>query len=468
MKYQYSTTPEQARPSLKDIGRWPLHLFALHARLAPYFARSEPRHHALLYLQAIISDIPRKNGWQIAEHAKQARPSGMQRLLSRAVWDEEGCRDELRRFLCQTLSASSAVPAESARPFPVLIIDESGFLKRGEHSAGVARQYCGTTGRLENCQVGVFLSYATERGHGLIDRELYLPEEWCADPARRLAAHIPATVRFQTKPELAQVMIERAQAAAVLIAWVVADTVYGHCPQLRAFLEAQGYAYALAVPSIEVICVQTRAGCLLNSVAHIAQHALGQQDWQRLSQSLGTKGERLFDWAILPWLQAAQVDGRHFLVVRRDLDHPNTLDYYLVFAPEATTLATMVEAIGARWHVEEDLQTNKALGLDQYEVRSYVGWYRHMTLVMLAAAFLVGICLEENAPRAAAEHACEPAPTVIALTTREVRHLLAHLIWPAPTSAVLICQWSWWRRSHQYWAGYYHRRRRQKSISALA
>ena len=470
MKHHHSTTPEPVGPSLTDIGRWPVRLFDLHARLAPHFARSEPRHHALLYLQAAISDIPRKNGWQIAEHAKQARPYGMQRLLSRAVWDQEGVRDELRTFLCQALSAStaSAAPAGPTTPFPVLVIDESGFLKRGEHSAGVGRQYCGTTGRIDNCQVGVFLSYVTAHGHGLIDRELYLPEDWCEDPVRRLAAHIPETVSFQTKPELAQRMVERAQAAGLPIAWVVADTVYGHCPELRAFLEAQGYTYALAVPSIEVICVQTRERCLLSSVATLAAQALDQQDWQRLSQSLGTKGERLFDWAILPWLQAGQVDARHFLVVRRDLGHPDQLDYYLVFAPEATTLATIVEAIGARWRIEEDLQTNKELGLDQYEVRSYLGWYRHMTLVMLAAAFLVAICLEENAPPATPEHAPGAAPTVIALTTREVRHLLARLIWPAPTSATFICQWSWWRRTHQYWAGYYHRRRRQKIVSALA
>ena len=169
-------------------------------------------------------------------------------------------------------------------------------------------------------------------------------------------------------------------------------------------------------------------------------------------------------------MQAGQVDGRHFLVVRRDLDKPDTLDYYLVFAPEATTLATIVQAIGARWHVEEDLQTNKDLGLDQSEVRSYLGWYRHITLVMLAAAFLVSICLEENPPLAPPEPACVAvaAPAVIALTTREVRHLLARLIWPAPTAAAFICQWSWWRRTHQYWAGYYHRRRRQKTRSALA
>jgi len=222
------------------------------------------------------------------------------------------------------------------------------------------------------------------------------------------------------------------------------------------------------VPSIEVICVQTQQGCLLNSVAHIAQQALGQEDWQPLSQSLGTKGERLFDWAILPCFQGGRVDGRHFLVVRRCLDPPNALAYYLVFAPQATTLSTIVQVIGARWHIEEDLQANKDLGLDQYEVRSYVGWYRHMTLVMLAAAFLVSICVHQSPPLPAPSSApvAVPAPAVIALTTREVRHLLARLVWPAPTSAALIYQWSWWRRTHQYWAGYYHRRRREKASAA--
>jgi len=198
--------------------------------------------------------------------------------------------------------------------------------------------------------------------------------------------------------------------------------------------------------------------------------ALGAQDWQPLSQSLGTKGERLFDWAILPWVQGGEVDGRHFLVVRRCRDEAQEMAYYLVYAPVATTLPTIVRAIGARWRIEEDLQANKDLGLDQYEVRSYVGWYRHITLVLLAAAFLVSICVHQSPPLAAPSPTpvAMPAPAVIALTTREVRHLLARLFFPAPTSAALICQWSWWRRTHQYWAGYYHRRRRQKAGSALA
>ena len=469
MRPLQSTTEARLPAFLQQVSRWPLALRHLHERLATYFARSEPRHHALLYLQAVLSDIPRKNGWQIAEHAKQQRPYGMQRLLSRAVWDHDGVRDELRTLVCQTLTPPSfgSGEAEPEAPFPELVLDESGFPKRGRHSAGVGPQYCGATGRVENCQVGVFLSYVTARGHALIDRELYLPEEWCQDPARRLAAHIPESVTFQTKPELAQLMVQRTQAAGLPINWVVADTVYGHSPDLRRFLEEQGYAYALAVPCTEVVCVQTQAGCLLSDVASLA-HQLRPQDWQRLSVSLGTKGDRLFDWAILPWVQGGVVDGRHFLVVRRCLDDPQELAYYLVFAPKATPLSTIVQAIGARWHVEEDLQATKDLGLDQYEVRSYLGWYRHITLVMLAYAFLVGICVHENPPPAPAEPpSALPAPALIPLTPSEVRHLLARLFFPTPTSAKLVCHWSWWRRAHQYWAGYYHRRRRQKAGSAL-
>src|SRR6266849_7593720 len=230
MKHHHHTTPEEVGPTLGEMGSWLLSLSQLHQRLSPHFARPEPRRHALLYLQAIMSDIPRKNGWQIAEHARQPRPYGMQRLLSRAIWDEEGVRDELRAFVCQTLNPPPVGPAraEPEAPFPVLVLDESGFPKRGTHSAGVQRQYCGATGRVENCQVGVFLSYVTARGHALIDRDLYLPEDWCSDPARRRAAHIPETVRFQTKPELAQRMVQRAQSVGLPVRWVVADTVYGH------------------------------------------------------------------------------------------------------------------------------------------------------------------------------------------------------------------------------------------------
>jgi SRSO17 transposase len=438
MKPPQHTTPAQIGPTLREISRWHDYLRELHARLRPHFARPEAHQHALRYLQAILSDIPRKNGWQIAEHARQARPYGMQRLLSAATWDQDAVRDELRALVTASLSGplpSQEEPAGEA-PFPVLVVDESGFPKRGRHSAGGGPQYCGLTGRVENCQVGVFLSYVTAAGHALIDRELYLPEDWCADPLRRQAAHLPQTVTFQTKPELARRMIQRAQAARLPIRWVVADTVYGHCPDLREWLEEQGYAYALAVPSTEVVCVQTRTGLLLSDVASIAQQALRARDWQRLSQSLGTKGERLFDWARLPVTQAGIVDGRHWLVVRRCLDEPHELAYFLVWAPPDTPLPTMVQAVGGRWHIEADLQAGKALGLDHYEVRSYLGWYRHITLVLLASAFLVGITVQSHLTASAPQESAA-CPALIPLTTSEARHLLAHLFWPAPTSASL-------------------------------
>jgi hypothetical protein len=255
-------------------------------------------------------------------------------------------------------------------------------------------------------------------------------------------------------------MVQRAQQAGLPIQWVVADTVYGHSTDLRLWLEAQDYAYALAVPSIEVVAVQTRDGPLLADVATIQQQALRPADWQLLSQSLGTKGERLFAWARLPVLHQGHVDDRHFLALRRCLDDASQVTSYLVFAPAATPLPIIVQAIGGRWHIEEDLQATKALGLDQYEVRSYVGWYRHITLVLLAYVFLVGLCVQDRSHPPPQPGPPASAP-LIALTPAEVRHLLARLIWPAPTSAPLLCHWSCWRRTHQYWAGYYHRRRRQ-------
>ncbi len=476
------TTDAQVASFLQQISGWPLALRALHQRIASCFARPEPRQHALLYLQAILSDLPRKNGWQIAEHARLAHPYGMQRLLSHAVWDEDGVRDALRTALVQTLLPPAPPSAEPDPLFPILVLDESGFPKRGTHSAGVAPQYCGVSGRVENCQVGVFLSFVTALGHGLIDRELYVPEDWCRDAVRRRAAHIPEELRFQTKPELARRLVQRAQQAGLPIRWVVADTVYGHSPDLRLWLEQQGHAYALAVPSIEVVAVQTKTGCLLADVASIQQQALRPADWQRLSQSLGTKGERLFDWALLPVVHQGVVDDHHFLVFRRCLDDAKQVTSYLVFAPSPAPLSIIVQAIGARWHIEEDLEANKDLGLDHYEVRSYLGWYRHITLVLLACAFLVGMTVQEKEKQQPsgpepvlvappAQPSCElepvlvapPAQPLIALTTSEVRHLLARLFFPAPTSVPLLCHWSGWRRTHQYWAGYYHRRRREKA-----
>src|SRR6266566_3499640 len=368
MKQDYHTTLTGTATIPADICRWVQALVRLHARIGPRFARPEPRRRALAYLQGIVSDTARKNGWQLAEHAGEARPDGMQRLLASSVWDTDGVRDDVRSYVLEQLGQESAI----------LVIDESGFPKRGNQSAGVGRQYFGVTGQVQNCQVGVFLAYVTAHGHSLIDRELYLPLDWCEDPARCRAAHIPESVRFQTKPELAIHMLKRLDEAGYPIAWVVADTVYGGNLDLRTWLEAHGYHYVLAVACTEPIGIVTPDGQRRRvAVDEVAALVLHEQDWQRLAMSEGTKGPRLFDWAVLPILHQWEDDGRHWLLIRRSLTNPQELCYYLVFAAKGSTLQEMVQAIGARWHIEEEFENAKDLGLDHYEVRSFLGWYRH-------------------------------------------------------------------------------------------
>lgn len=466
MKHHSSTIPQAAKTTIADVVRWAYELARVHARIAPLFARAEPRRRALAYLQGILSETSRKNGWQLAEHAREATPYGMQRLLSQAVWDVGLVRDELRAYALEHLGMDDAI----------LAIDETSFPKAGTHSAGVGKQYCGTTGQVQNCQVGVFLSYITAHGHTLIDRELYLLSEWTQDHERRHQAGIPPTVRFQTKPELARCMLQRVWDAHIPIAWVVADSVYGENLDLRTWLEEHGYAYVLEVHCDEPVGIMAPDGRRrLVRVADVPALLLSEQSWQRLSMSEGTKGPRLFDWACVPILHHWQQDGQHWLLFRRSVTDADDLRYSLVFGPPTTTLQQLVHVSGARWHIEEDFANAKDMGLDQYEVRSWIGWYRHVTLVMLAHAFLTGICVQAAAPaladsatpiQAASER--EPSavlPPVLSLTVPEVRHLLAQLIWPAVTSVTLVLAWSWWRRCHRSWASYHHRQRRLQAQS---
>jgi SRSO17 transposase len=383
----------------------------------------------------------------------------MQRLLSSAVWDADLVRDDLRSYVLEQLGDHE----------PIVVIDETSFPKRGDKSAGVQVQYCGTTGQVENCQVGVFLAYVTACGHTLIDRELYLPLDWCEDRERCQAAGTPESVRFQTKPELARQMLERLFQAELPIAWVVADSVYGGTLDLRTWLEAQASAYVLAVAYDEPVGILTPDGQRRRvEAAQVEALALDAQQWQRLSMSEGTKGPRIFDWACVPLLHRWEDDGRHWLLIRRSLSDPQDKQYYLVFAPPATTLCTMVRVIGARWHIEEDIETAKDLGLDHYEVRSFVGWYRHITLVMLAHAFLTGICAQSLAlvtpplvpGSPVARGTASDARPLLPLTVPEVRHLLGQLLWPPPSGAKLVLAWSWWRRWHRSCASYFHTKRR--------
>lgn len=452
MKHSQDITHGSARTTSTQVIQWAQALTDLHARIAPRFARPEPRWRALHYLQGVMSETPRKNGWQLAEHAREATPYGMQRLLSQAVWDADLVRDDLRTYVLEQLGARDAI----------LVIDETSFPKRGKKSAGVQVQYCGTTGQIENCQVAVFLDYVTARGHALIDRELYLPEKWTNDRQRCQEAGIPETVGFQTKCELAREMVERIHHVQMPISWVVADTVYGSNLDLRTWLENHGYPYVLAVACNEPVGIQSDAGRKQVEVRQVEAELLNVQDWQRLSMSKGTKGPRLFDWACVPILHHWEEDGCHWLLIRRCIDDPSEKAYYFVFAPPGTPLQEMVKAIGARWRIEEDFETSKDLGLDQYEVRCFTGWYRHITLVMLAHAFLAVMCTKTR--DSTANTSCSSSPLSVApLTIPEMRHLLATLIWPPARNTGQVLSWSWWRRRHRGMASYFHTKRRLKA-----
>lgn len=365
-----------------EIAEWTVGLAEVQRRIGWRFARSEQRQRVRAYLEGLLSPVERKNGWQLAEQAGEARPYGMQRLLAGAKWEADAVRDDLRTYVVEHLGDAAAV----------LVIDETGFLKQGTHSVGVKRQYSGTAGRIENCQIGVFLTYAAPAGHVLLDRELYLPKEWAEDAVRRQEAAVPQDVPFATKPELARRMLERARAAGVPAAWVTGDSIYGGDRRLRVWLEQQGQPFVLAVASDEPLWAvlagrwgQFRADAL---AAQIAPGA-----WRRLSAGDGAKGPRLYDWARVPLarlqLSTAERRWEHWLLVRRRLSHPTELAYYVVFAPRGTTLRTLVQVAGQRWQIEQSFELAKGeVGLDHYEVRRWDGWYRHMTLAMFALAYL--------------------------------------------------------------------------------
>ena len=286
-------------------------------------------------------------------------------------------RDELRNYVSETLGDEAAV----------LVIDETGFLKKGSKSVGVQRQYSGTAGRVENCQVGVFVSYASAKGACLLDRELYLPQSWTQDPERCREAQAPAEVEFASKPQLADRMLWRTLDAGMPVAWVTGDMVYGSNPQLRAGLEARGQAYAMGVRCHEWVEVSGQRG----RVDRLAK-GLSAAQWQPLSAGAGAKGPRLYAWAAVALRSPAPTGWQRWLVVRRSLPGAaaqEKLAYFLVFARVGTTLAEMVQAIGSRWTVEQCFEVGKGeVGLADSEVRSWHGWYRHITLALVAQAFL--------------------------------------------------------------------------------
>jgi SRSO17 transposase len=350
-------------------------LAQVQVRLGFHFRRAEARTRAGRFLQGLLAPVERKNGWQMAEELGERGPRGVQRLLGEADWEEEAVRDELRAYVIEHLGEDTGI----------LVVDETGFVKKGKKSAGVARQYSGTAGRRENSQIGVFLLYASSRGAAFLDRALYLPEEWTSDRVRCREAGIPDEVPFATKGELAKQMLSRAFKARVPAEWVVGDTVYGY-DELRLWLDEQQKNYVLAVAETHVVWVAGR-----QQPVGLVAALLPPEAWVVLSAGEGSKGPRLYEWA---WLQLPeQSEGRseraRWIVIRRSLADQSKRAYYRVAGPATTTLPELVRVAGSRWKIEEGLEEAKGeVGLDQYEVRGFRAWYRFVTLALFAHAIL--------------------------------------------------------------------------------
>lgn len=346
------------------------------ARIGPRFRRAEARRRVRRFLEGLLAPVERKNGWQLAEVLGERGPHGVQRLLYEADWEHEMVRDDLCSYVLEHLGEETGI----------LVVDETGFIKKGKKSAGVAPQYSGTAGGRANCQIGVFLLYASSKGAAFIDRKLYLPEEWTEDRVRCREAGIPDAVGFATKGELARAMLARAFAAGVQAEWVVGDTIYGS-DELRTWLEGQHQAYVLAVAETHPVWNAGRA-----QSAGLVAALLPEEAWTPLSAGEGSQGPRLYDWA---WLEVdaepeARQGRRSWILIRRRLSDPSKRAYYRVWGPPETTLAVVVQVAGRRWTIEAGLEEAKGeVGLDHYEVRTWRGWYRHVTLALLAHAVLV-------------------------------------------------------------------------------
>jgi SRSO17 transposase len=420
-----------------DPDRWRVLFDELMGRVAGRFGRVEPRRRARAFVLGLIAGLPRKNCWTIAEHTGDGTPDGMQHLLERACWDAGAVRDDVRGYVAGQLADTQAV----------LVVDETGDVKKGTATAGMQRQYTGTAGRIENAQVAVYVTYAGRGGHALIDRRLYLPRSWAGDDARRAAAGIPADVEFATKPALAAGMIGAALDAGVPAAWVAADEVYGADPGLRQDLHDRQIGYVLAVAKDHR--VMTGAGTFR---ADALAARLPRAAWQRLSAGTGAKGHRYYDWA---WVAIEQGGtGSHWLLIRRSRQ-TSELAWYRCWSPRHVPLAAYVRVAGRRWTTEENFQAGKGLaGLDEHQVRTWTAWHRWVTLAMLALAFLT--------IAAATEHQQPSPPGLIALTRNEIAHLAAVLAVPPWHGMSHRLRWSAWRRRHQHRARTCHYQRQSE------
>jgi SRSO17 transposase len=362
---------------------WEHELAVLKDRLGSAVRRRELRQSIGHYVDGLLSGLERKTGWLLAERAGEVRPHRLQAVLGRGRWDAAAARDLVRAYAAEALADRDAV----------LVVDETGFLKKGAHSVGVARQYSGTAGRIENCQIGVFLAYASRYGQALIDRRLFLPETWAVDRARRAKTGVPEEVVFASKPAIARDMIAAALDAGLPCAFVLADALYGCDKRLRVMLESREQPYVLAVRSNERLMTIADGG-KTRDAAEIAD-ALPPPAWHRHAAGEGAKGPRLYDWARVRLLRLQEPPWDHWLLVRRSLRDASERAYYVVFAPMETTLAELAGVAGLRWTIETCFGTAKEeLGLDHCEARSWDGWHRHMTLCMAALAFLARLRAE--------------------------------------------------------------------------
>ncbi len=390
----------------KELDEWGADFLRFCARFADVFGRKEPRAQAIKYLRGLMASVPRKNGWQVAEAIGDRIPDATQRLLYQAQWSADAARDRLLRYTIEVFGEEDGIG----------VVDETGFIKKGTHSVGVKRQYSGTAGKVENCQIGTFLSYATAKGHVLLDRRLYLPEEWANDPARREEVKVPADVVFQTKPEHAMAMLETAWQAGVPMRWVAGDEVYGDSTELRDLIARCERWYVLAVrthtpvwierppvvepesqgrgrPRTKARLAAQRGAPSATTVKEVVTN-WRESHWQRLSVAEGEKGLITYDWACQRVVESRDgLPGRDaWLLARRSVSDPTDIAYYLSNAPVDTPLVKMAQVASTRYTVEQCIEEAKGeTGLDEYEVRFWHSWHRHITLSMMAHTWLASV-----------------------------------------------------------------------------
>lgn len=361
---------------LEDGLSWQKELDGYLGRFASRFHRSETRESVRNYVRGLLASVPRKNGWQLAEEVGLSNPHPIQRVVSEAKWSDEGVRQDLREFVIEAIGYEPGIG----------VLDESGFIKWGKQSAGVSRQYCGRIGKVDNCQVGVYLGYVTPTGASFLDCQLYLPRVWCEDHERCRAAKIPDEVVFQTKPQIAQTMLEQAWNEGIPMQWVIGDTLYGNSPQLREAIHHNHRYYVMEIGmQHQVTLPETGQSVKLDSLPYL----LSLHDWEQLCFRVGEQGILAYDWQVQPVILPGDTIGEQRLLIQRTLDPSPTYRFYLSNAPIPIPLTDLVAACLSRHSIEDLFGEAKAeVGMGDYEVRHWHGWHRHMTLVMLAHTFL--------------------------------------------------------------------------------